>query len=149
MRWNNQIKAGQVSEIPLSTVDFFPTFAKAMDNNGVIDKAVDGDNILDLLKNEPKSKQRALFWHYPHYSNQGGKPGAAMVQGGYKLILNYEDNSLELYDLKNDIGEKNNFAASEKAMTKRYKKTLDKWLKDNHAKFPVGNAAYNGVFKNE
>ena len=149
MRWTNQIKAGQVSDIPLSTIDFFPTFAKAMDNKSVIDKAIDGTNILDLLKNEQKSKQRTLFWHYPHYSNQGGKPGAAMVQGDYKLILNYEDNSLELYDIKHDIGEKNNLSVSEKARAKRYKKALDKWLKDNHAKFPISNPAYDAAVKKE
>ena len=149
MRWTNQIKAGQVSDIPLSTIDFFPTFEKAMNNKSVIDKAIDGSNIIDLLKNEQKSKQRTLFWHYPHYSNQGGKPGAAMVQGDYKLILNYEDNSLELYDIKHDIGEKNNLSVSEKARAKRYKKALDKWLAANHAKFPVGNAAYNAALKEE
>ena len=148
IRWTNQIKAGQVSDIPLSTVDFFPTFEKAMNHIAVTNKAIDGSNILDLMAHAQKAKQRALFWHYPHYSNQGGKPGAAMIRGDYKLILNYEDNSLELYDIKHDIGEKNNLAASEKAKTKRYKKALDKWLKGNRAKFPASNPSYKAPVKN-
>ena len=142
VRWPDKIKAGQVSDMPVNTVDFFPTFEKAMNPAAVSNKTIDGENILDLLANAQKFKQRTLFWHYPHYSNQGGKPGSAMISGDYKLILNYEDNSLELYDIKTDIGEKNNLAATKKAIAKRYKKTLDKWLADNHAKFPVSNPAY-------
>lgn len=143
IKWAKKIKAGQVSDIPLSTIDFFPTFAKAINPETVLNKTIDGSNILDLLANEQKAKQRPLFWHYPHYSNQGGKPSAAMVQGDYKLILNYEDNSLELYDIKSDVGEKNNLVTAQKAIAKRYKKALDKWLKDNHAKFPLNNPNYN------
>jgi arylsulfatase A-like enzyme len=142
MRWTNKIKAGQVSDIPVNTVDFFPTFAKAMNPAAVLNKAIDGSNILDLLANEKKAKQRPLFWHYPHYSNQGGKPGSVMINGDYKLILNYEDDSLELYDIKQDVGEKNNLATTKKAIAKRYKKTLNKWLTDNKAKFPVSNPAF-------
>ncbi|MBL7813374.1 MAG: sulfatase [Saprospiraceae bacterium] len=147
VRWTSHIKAGQVSDIPLSTVDFFPTFEKAMNPSAVLNKTIDGSNILDLMANPSKTKQRTLFWHYPHYSNQGGKPGSAMIKGDYKLILNYEDNSIELYDIKNDVGEKNNLANSKKTMAKRYKKALDKWLKDNHAKFPVTNPIYDASVK--
>src|SRR5205814_820448 len=49
-----------------------------------------------------------LFWHYPHYSNQGGKPSGAIRSGDFKLIESYEDGSLELYNLKEDPGETNN-----------------------------------------
>ena len=142
IKWVNKIKAGQVSDVPVNTVDFFPTFEKAMNNTAPLNNAIDGSNILDLLANEKKAKQRSLFWHYPHYSNQGGKPGSVMISGNYKLILNYEDKSLELYDIKQDVGEKNNLATTKKSIAKRYKKALDKWLTDNHAKFPVNNPAF-------
>jgi hypothetical protein len=56
--------------------------------------------------------------------------------------VSYEDNSLELYDIKQDVGEKNNLATTKKSIAKRYKKALDKWLADNHAKFPVNNPAF-------
>ncbi len=149
VKWPAKIKAGQVSDIPVSTIDFFPTLEKAMHPTAVSSKSIDGVNILDLLANEKKSRQRTLFWHYPHYSNQGGKPGSALVKGRYKLIVNYEDNSIELYDLKTDVGEKNNLATSQKALAKRYKKTLDKWLADNRAKFPVPNPSFKMPAKSE
>jgi arylsulfatase A-like enzyme len=142
VKWTNKIKAGQVSDIPVNTVDFFPTFIRAINPAADINKAIDGINILDLLANEKKYKQRPLFWHYPHYSNQGGKPGSVVINGDYKLIFNYEDNSLELYDIKQDVSEKNNLATTKKSIAKRYKKTLDRWLADNHAKFPVSNPAF-------
>ena len=51
-------------------------------------------------------RRDALFWHYPHYSNQGGKPGGAIRQGNIKLIEWYEDRRVEMYDLARDVGEK-------------------------------------------
>lgn len=139
IKWPNEIEEGQVSDIPISTVDFFPTFSKAINPNLEINGAIDGQNILDLLSEKSKAKARTLFWHYPHYSNQGGKPGAAMIKENYKLVLNYEDDSIELYDLKNDVSEKNNLSKEKKRISKKYKHLLVKWLKENNAKFPVKN----------
>lgn len=142
MKWPGNIKAGQISEMPVSSVDIFPTLYKAIYKNDVKNKAVDGKDIIGLVANEKKNMGRAMFWHYPHYSNQGGKPGAAMVKDGFKLILNYEDNSIEFYNLKNDISERNNIAATNKNMAMMYKQDLEKWLKKNKATFPTANPAY-------
>jgi arylsulfatase A-like enzyme len=141
--WLGNIKAGQVSEMPVSSVDIFSTFYKAIYKNDVKNKAVDGKDIIGLVANEKKNMGRALFWHYPHYSNQGGKPGAAMLKDGFKLILNYEDNSIEFYNLKNDIGERNNIASTNKNMAMMNKRDLEKWLKENKAQLPIANPAYN------
>lgn len=143
IKWQNKINPGQVSDIPVNTIDFFPTFEKVITNTVTVNKTIDGRNILDLLASPKKAKQRKLFWHYPHYSNQGGKPGAVLIMGKYKLIINYEDNSIELYDIRWDVGERNNLATTKKSTVRQYKKVLDKWLKDNHAKFPVINPAFN------
>jgi arylsulfatase A-like enzyme len=143
IKWPTKIKAGQVSEMPVSSVDIFPTLYKAIYKNDVKNKAVDGKDIIGLVANEKKSMGRTIFWHYPHYSNQGGKPGAAMLKNGFKLILNYEDNSIELYNLKNDGSERNNIATTNKNMAIEYKKDLEKWLKENNAKFPTANPTYN------
>ncbi len=143
IKWPGKITASQVSEIPVSSVDIFPTLYKAIYKNDVKNKAIDGTDIIGLVANEKKNKGRVMFWHYPHYSNQGGKPGAAMLKNGFKLILNYEDNSIEFYNLKNDISERNTIAATNKNMAMDYKKNLEKWLKENNAKFPVTNPVYN------
>ncbi len=142
IKWRGISKAGQVSETPVSSVDIFTTLYKAINKKAVMSKDIDGKDIVDLLANEKKSFSRSIFWHYPHYSNQGGKPGAAMLKNGYKLILNYEDKGIELYNLNKDIGERRNIAASDKSLAMAYKKTLEKWLADNKAKFPMPNPAY-------
>ncbi len=146
IKWSGHIPAGQVSAMPVSSVDIFATLYKAICHKPVLNKAVDGEDMVALLKNEKKNSGRTLFWHYPHYSNQGGKPGAAILKNGLKLILNYEDNSIELYNLANDISEQHNIASANTSLAAAYKKILDKWLHDNSAKFPVINRAYRADF---
>lgn len=141
--WKGKITAGSVSDLPLSTADLFPTIAKAINKNYQTDQTIDGADIFHLLADPGGNQNRALYWHYPHYSNQGGKPGSAIRKGKYKLIYNYEDETTELYDVVNDIGEKNNIAGIQKSITKSLKKKLFKWLKKNHALFPGKNPGYN------
>ena len=126
MRWPGKIKENEVSAVPVNTVDFLPTFARLMNPNYVKNKDVDGEDIFSLLSNPNKAKERTLYWHYPHYSNQGGKPGSAILRDNYKLIYNYEDNTTELYDIKKDVGETNNLAASYPVIEKEFKHKLYK-----------------------
>jgi arylsulfatase A-like enzyme len=146
IKWPAVIKAGHVSEMPVSSVDIFPTLYKAINKKAVMNKEVDGQDIVELLANEKKNSNRTIFWHYPHYSNQGGKPAAAMLKDGLKLILHYEDNTVELYNLTKDIGEQYNIAATNKKIVSAYRKMLDKWLQSNAAQYPVPNPAYKPNF---
>jgi arylsulfatase A-like enzyme len=72
---------------------------------------VDGVSFASLLKGGTALARPAIYWHYPHYSNQGGSPCGAVRAGDWKLIEWYEDNHAELYNLKDDLGEKNDLAA--------------------------------------
>ena len=72
----------------------------------------DGVSLLPLLRRRRALPQRDLFWHYPHYSNQGGTPACSMVAGDWKLIEFFEDGRLELYDLREDREERHDLAAS-------------------------------------
>jgi hypothetical protein len=83
-----------------------------------------------------------LYWHYPHYSNQGGKPGAAVRQGDSKLIEFYEDGKLELYNLKEDIGEKNDLAAKMPEEAAKLRKLLAGWRQSVKAQMPTPNPDY-------
>ncbi len=141
--WKGKIFAGSVNDLPVTTADIFPTIAKAIHAGYHPGKEIDGNNIFRLLAQPNTTRQRPLFWHYPHYSNQGGKPGSAIREGNYKLIYNYEDSSTELYDLLNDTGEKNNIAAANKRMAKHLEQKLFKWLKKTHAPVPYKNVQYN------
>jgi arylsulfatase A-like enzyme len=83
-----------------------------------------------------------LYWHYPHYGNQGGSPGAAIREGDWKLIRWYETGKEELYNLKQDIGEMNNLVAKDAKMAQKLSLKLDAWLKNEKAVFPEKNPNY-------
>jgi arylsulfatase A-like enzyme len=87
--------------------------------------------------------ERALFWHYPHYGNQGGAPGAAIRRGKWKLIEWSEDTKVELYNLDKDLSETKNVALLEKAVTDRMLEELHAWQKSVGAQFPIVNASYD------
>lgn len=114
-------------DIPVTIADLYPTLGKIMHPNYKKNTTIDGENILSLLNKQ--DSEREIFWHYPHYSNQGGKPGAAIRKGKYKLIFHYENQTTELYDLSVDIGEKNNIAASLPLVVNQLKSSLFGWLK--------------------
>jgi Arylsulfatase A and related enzymes len=135
--WKGKITAGSVSDIPVTISDIYPTIAKALNSAYKKDKAVEGESILDLLANTNKSNNRTLYWHYPHYSNQGGKPGSAIRKENLKLIYNYEDQSVELYDVVNDVSEKNNLAAAQPKVVKQMQTELMQWLKKNERFIPT------------
>jgi arylsulfatase A-like enzyme len=84
-----------------------------------------------------------LFWHYPHYHQQGGVPYSAVRKGNWKLIQNFDSNSYELYDLKNDIGEKENLYEKRAEIALNLKETLDNWRDDVAAQLPTINENYN------
>jgi arylsulfatase A-like enzyme len=150
MYWKGKIVAGSISDLPISTADFFPTIAKAINKKYKQEKNIDGENIFQMLARSRTYQTRPLFWHYPHYSNQGGKPGAAIREGNFKLIYNYENESIELYDLINDISEKKNIASANRATVSRLKMKLFKWLKENNASIPYKNPGYtSSVIKGE
>lgn len=147
MYWKGKIKAGTVSDLPVQTADIFPTVAKAINKNYHKAAVVDGTNIFDMLSQIEKYQNRTLIWHYPHYSNQGGKPGAAIRSGNYKLIYNFEDESSALYDVVKDIGEQKNIAGLHPQLVIKLKQQLVKWLKQNNAAAPTTNPNYNPAIK--
>jgi hypothetical protein len=80
-------------------------------------------------------RDRALFWHYPHYSNQGGHPGGVVLWRGWKLIENYEQGDVALYRPTRDIGERENLAAAEPARARELRTQLHAWYRDVGARF--------------
>jgi arylsulfatase A-like enzyme len=143
MYWKGKIIPGSSSAIPVSTADLFPTIAKAINKSYQKKSDIDGENIFQLLARPVSSQQRPLFWHYPHYSNQGGKPGSAIRKGNYKLVFNYEDSTVELYNLVKEIAEKNNIAGANKTLATKLENKLFKWLRESGAGVPYRNVMYN------
>ena len=89
-----------------------------------------------------KMKERPLYWHYPHYSNQGVEPGSAVRLGKFKLIDNFQSGKQELYDLEKDISETNDISASNPAKTRELFKLLQEWRTTTGAKMMIPNENY-------
>ena len=132
IRYPGVTKAGSVSKEMICSIDLLPTVASVATIK--LDHAVDGIDLTAALKGG-ELKRDALYWHYPHYSNQGGIPGGAIRMGDYKLFENYEDGSVSLYNLKNDVGESKDLTSKETGRTEHMKKKLHAWYKEVDAKF--------------
>lgn len=142
MYWKGQLQQGLVSNMPVISSDIFTTLSAVMQKGFKKPSALEGENLLPLLKSPAAIKERTLYWYYPHYSNQGGRPAAAIRQGHYKLILNFDNNSTELYDLSIDFSEKNNLANQQIAKRDALKTLLEKWLQKNNAGSFTPNPGY-------
>jgi arylsulfatase A len=142
VRWPGVVKPGSVCGTPVLSMDFYPTFLELAGVKGDPKHVPDGVSLVAMLKGTGEPKRQALFWHYPHYSNQGGKPSGAVRQGDWKLIEFYEDGKRELYNLKDDIGEKNDLAAKMPDKVQELAKLLDDWRKDVKAQMPTPNPDY-------
>ena len=125
--------AGSINRTPVCSIDFYPTL---MEIAGVkTDHEVDGISLVPELQQNSSIERDALYWHYPHYSNQGGIPSGAIRMGDWKLIERYEDGSLHLYNLINDIGEKNDLAEQYPDRVNSMKAKLQAWYKNVEAQF--------------
>jgi arylsulfatase A-like enzyme len=102
----------------------------------------DGVSLVPLLKGGDRLDREAIYWHYPHYGNQGGTPGSSLRAGDYKLIEFFEDGRLELYNLRDDIGEERDLAAAEPALAQKLHKMLVSWRTEVEAKIPEPNPDY-------
>jgi arylsulfatase A len=146
VKWPGVVKPGAVCNEPIISVDFYPTICEmaGLEPNKVKTHGpTDGLSIVPLLKNPRASLGRkALYWHYPHFSNQGGSPGAAIRVSDFKLIERYEFGKLELYNLKEDIGETTNLAKEMPDKVKELLRMLRDWRRQVNANMPVPNPGY-------
>ena len=120
-------RPGRISEVPVVTTDLAATM---LDLAGIPDtarKELDGVSFLPLLMGRGDPDRDAIYWHYPHYGNQGGSPGGAIHLGDWKLIEFYEDNRIELYNLEPDPGEQHDLAASEYGRAAEMRQRLHAW----------------------
>jgi arylsulfatase A-like enzyme len=106
---------------------------------------LDGRSMVSLLKQGGKQDGRAFFWHYPHYGNQGGSPGGAVRVDDYKLIEFYEDNRVELYNLRDDLGEQHDLAAKMPDKAAELRQLLHQWRSDVGARMPTPNPNRKGA----
>lgn len=137
VRWPGMVKPGATSDQVVTSPDLFPTLMAAC-GLPAVKSACDGVSFLPALKGRGRSRG-PIFWHYPHYGNQGGSPGGAVRDGDWKLIEFFENNRVELYNLKEDLGERRDLAVNSSAKTKTLRAQLHAWQKEVGAKFPTPN----------
>ncbi|MCR9208425.1 MAG: sulfatase [bacterium] len=128
-------KPGTTSGEPVCSIDFYPTILDLCGQSPPAEKIVDGVSLKSLLRGEPTLDRESLYWHYPHYSNQGGFPGGAIREGDWKLVERYEDGRVHLYNLQDDIGELNDVAEQNAERVAAMRDRLHRWYKEVDAKF--------------
>jgi arylsulfatase A len=142
VRWPGAVRPG-VCDTPVLSTDLYPTVLEVAGLGPGAGRASDGSSLLPLLTGKGEVRREALFWHYPHYSNQGGTPGGAVRLGRHKLIESYEDGRVELYDLADDVGEKHDLAPADPTTARRLRGLLHDWRRSVGARMPTPNPRYD------
>jgi len=145
IRYPRLVKAGTTCDTPVLGMDFYPTLLELAGVPVPAEQAIDGRSMVPLLRGERDAgfAARDLFWHYPHYGNQGGDPSSIIRSGNWKLIHYHEDGHDELYDLATDPGEQRDVRAGHVQLAGELRARLDRWLRDTGAKFPVPDPQYD------
>ncbi|MDT0551838.1 sulfatase [Urechidicola vernalis] len=140
----NRIVGGQEVETPIISMDYYPTLMEltGIKSRKITRQTVDGKSVLPFIK-KSNSEREAIFWHYPHYHQEGGVPYSAIRLGDFKLIENFESDSYELYNLKNDVGESMNIIENHPAIAEDLKMRLSKWRDEVGAQYPTKNQNFN------
>lgn len=145
VRWPGRITAGSTCDTPVVLTDLVPTLLEAAG----IDVAqtagpLDGVSLLDLFRGEPLA-ERSLYWHFPNYTNQGGRPAGAIRSGDWKLVEQFEDSSIELYDLASDPGETRELASEQAARAAAMQQELAAWRERVGAQMPTPNPDFDAA----
>ena len=139
VRYPPTVPAGRPFDLPVNSIDLPPTILAYC---GLEPHApLDGRPLVQAI-GRGSLPTRDLFWHYPHYANQGSRPGGAVRSGPWKFIEYYETGRRELFDLSKDISESRNLAADRPEIVKELAAKLDTWRRDVGAKMPTPNPDY-------
>ncbi len=136
--------APKTIDYPVSGIDFYPTLLElaGVENNPT--QKIDGVSLVPLL-NGKSLDSRSLFWHYPHYGNQGGEPSSIIRKENWKLIHYYEDSRDELYNLSNDTSEEQDVSKEYVQIAKNLRSELDAFLVETNANMPEINPAFDAA----
>lgn len=145
VRWPGEVAAGSLCETPIVLTDLVPTLLEAAG----VDAAktvgpLDGVSVLPLLRGG-SLPARTLCWHFPNYTNQGGRPAGAIRDGDWKLIEQFEDGSVELFNLALDVGEANNLAEAEPSRAAELRGKLADWRASVGARMPTPNPEFDAA----
>ena len=139
VRWPGRTSAGSLASAPVISTDFYPTLLEMAGLPPRPEQHLDGRSFAPLLRGGALPEPRALFWHYPHYGNQGGSPSGAVRLGDHKLIEDLGSGRVELYDLRQDLGEREDLALAQPERARELLARLRGWRERQHALSPRAN----------
>ena len=134
--WPGVTKPGSTCDVPVMNTDILPTVLEVCGLPSMPDLHKDGVSFASLLKGETQPVHDALFWHFPHYGNHGSGPCSSVRVGDWKLIHWIEDDSVELFDLATDPGEKTDRATQHPERVKDLRARLAAWRNETAANMP-------------
>jgi arylsulfatase A-like enzyme len=145
-RWPERIQPGSRSELPINSVDLYPTLLEVAGAGRPVGHVLDGNSYLRELRGMvlEAGERPPLFWHFPGYLGSGGNtwrttPVGSVRLGDWKLMEFFEDGRLELYNLRKDVGEKMNLATEEEHVAADLHRRLKGWRTDVGALMPTPN----------
>ena len=154
VRWPGKVKPGDVCDVPVIGIDFYPTMLEMAGVRQPSGHVLDGLSIVPLLRGKGTLNRKAIFWHFPSYLEAYNEeqwpwrttPAGAVRQGDWKLIEYFEDGKVELYNLKDDLGEKNDLAGTMPDKAEELHRALIEWRRSVNAPVPAEkNPQYDPV----
>jgi arylsulfatase A-like enzyme len=142
IKWPEHTAPGSVIDDPVISTDFYPTMLQMAGLPLDSAQHVDGISLVPVLERTGTLERDALYWHYPHYGNQGGFPGSAVRMGRYKLIESFEHERLQLFDLDNDVSEQNDLVDEMPGRVREMHERLERWRSEVDAKLPTPNPRF-------
>jgi len=143
IKWPGVTREGTVCRFPVVNTDFYPTLLQMTGLPLMPQQHKDGISLVPLLMGKQNIDQAVIYWHYPHYHGAGCTPGSAIRAGDWKLLQFYEDNHVELYNLRTDIEERRDLSKAFPGKTAILLSKLNHWKYKVHAKIPWINPYYN------
>jgi arylsulfatase A-like enzyme len=145
VHWPGVTKPGSTTDTPVITCDLYPTLIEACGLKVPAEHKIDGLSLAPVLKGIGAPQRDALYWHYPHYHPGGATPYSAARFGDWRLVEFFETGRVELYNLKDDVGEQTDLAAAEPDRTAKLHAKLKSWREAVGAQLPTPNPDYDAA----
>lgn len=143
VRWPGHVPAGKITDDPVVNTDWVPTLVDLAGRP--IPVRSDGVSVAPLLTGRGSLPSRRFFWHFPHYTNQGSRPSGAVREGDWMMVEYYDDQKTELYDLRSDVRETRDLAASQPERVQRMRAALAAWRKEVSAQENTPNPDFDAA----
>ena len=145
IRWPGRSASGTVSHVPVIGTDLYPTILEMVGAPALPAQHVDGVSLAGLARGGPAPERSALFWHFPHYSNHGMQsPGGAVRQGDYKLLEYFENHTVQLFNIRDDVGEQRDLSREQPERVRELTALLHNWRRQVSAAMMEPNPDYKG-----